>query len=1147
MLGIRDILSRYALTFVAAAIPVATLLILFEVHTAVIRRGLTFVGMRPDVPVILSTIDACRNESPRVQAFVASGTDPELETDDRCLEEHSIIVAKRPDKTVGLYLNGELVALNKSQSRIVRFDSIRVEQAANAVQVVSEDQLSWRPLGTRPSSARWTRSGLNFDQPSSFWDRPSSRPLGLIGLEGPQAPTELAELGVWQSRDGNHYALVSGTPVSLLPDTVFGEDVLRSRLEYTDTAGLAVVELAPEAAQGKPEPPFYRRLTIEREPDGALNVGADTCLPPGHPLQRRVLPAREDAAPGVLPMSGPLFVSQFFNVQIGRWAQGGLADTSSYGAVRFTTDGTANCRPVSVSFRMADAGFSLLQEAISSFPSLPNDELVLSGFGDDLDQHGRAASSAASGALRWIGGDGSTRARGVSLNYYQGRSIAAQTRSSDDRVFSQYRQLFEALPDRFQYFLYLFAPILPAILILLVARNTVRPADADLRVFHMAVRGLTALVFFGVAWALVPFAQWFAYWLMDIARLDQSVRDLATNIYSRNNESVPAAILVVLLALVLLRQGTVSKQTSTKLSAVFGYTASLAATLAVIGLGMGALRAQFLLTNELLAEELAKEAAALPLMEWLDNADFVGTVSPLWMTLLWALIVALLATITVAWVFRRLSGPLGMGAVFGATSTVFLMALVPTLLDTAALALAAASYPDYQATEVRQFVLDASDFAARIAPRAILFLVTFLAFHRIVTFARTHVDTKARLSVRSLSALLALVVTLSLAGQTAAGQQTLNADLILLTGLAHSYAPLIALVFGFFLLDAMRPKGDSTPNIVGPSPVPDPFRLPDSAYLICSAAFASYVATWSLNPVTLLPVVFVGWLMFDWFILSPETTEHAVRQDTLATRYIAFLRAGHLAHQVRKAARTGFAKGEVSLREFRLRNTQADNHARDFAETLTTEEQGAAKRLIFGRGPANSPMANGIRGALAGLTTALVLQALVPFNTTFGEVGLEGGWLTLANLVLTEASYDIVRGAGGAPEVWLAISRIVNSLTLWVTAGFLFGFVFHRIRGDDGFIKAARFSLGVVAAVLVAQAIAGGSGSLELVSQVLPLTVFLLLTGTLFFDGASLRAQNLGYGDLIEIYGFQTSLGYASFAGALAGLAPLLNLLGILG
>ncbi len=55
-----------------------------------------------------------------------------------------------------------------------------------------------------------------------------------------------------------------------------------------------------------------------------------------------------------------------------------------------------------------------------------------------------------------------------------------------------------------------------------------------------------------------------------------------------------------------------------------------------------------------------------------------------------------------------------------------------------------------------------------------------------------------------------------------------------------------------------------------------------------------------------------------------------------------------------------------------------------------------------------------------------------------------------------------------------------------------------------------------------------------------PFVLFLLILGALVFDGWTLHALDVGFSKLAELYGFKTTLGYASVAGVIASVQPLL-------
>jgi hypothetical protein len=80
----------------------------------------------------------------------------------------------------------------------------------------------------------------------------------------------------------------------------------------------------------------------------------------------------------------------------------------------------------------------------------------------------------------------------------------------------------------------------------------------------------------------------------------------------------------------------------------------------------------------------------------------------------------------------------------------------------------------------------------------------------------------------------------------------------------------------------------------------------------------------------------------------------------------------------------------------------------------------------------------------------------------------------------------------------------------------------------------------------VSQVLAGpgeGIGLYRLLGLV-PVIVVLLVLGVVVFDGFSLRRQDVSPRALPDIYGVNTSIGYASLVGAIASIQPIFQLAG---
>jgi hypothetical protein len=203
---------------------------------------------------------------------------------------------------------------------------------------------------------------------------------------------------------------------------------------------------------------------------------------------------------------------------------------------------------------------------------------------------------------------------------------------------------------------------------------------------------------------------------------------------------------------------------------------------------------------------------------------------------------------------------------------------------------------------------------------------------------------------------------------------------------------------------------------------------------------------------------------------------------------------------------------------------------------------GEAKRRLLGFGPGSSPFANGLLGALAGLVVGALFQIILAINFKPVAAGQAPNWLAMLQNVIVDPKYQPVSVSDVSPVLAL-VTEVLNAFTIWVLVGFLFGYSFDRIRGSDGFSKAIVFGGGIAITFLVSQAIiARGSGvQPDRLAAFLPIFIFLICLGSLVFDGKSVEKRGASLGQLPDIYGLTTSIGYASFAGLIAAIQPLLQ------
>jgi hypothetical protein len=319
------------------------------------------------------------------------------------------------------------------------------------------------------------------------------------------------------------------------------------------------------------------------------------------------------------------------------------------------------------------------------------------------------------------------------------------------------------------------------------------------------------------------------------------------------------------------------------------------------------------------------------------------------------------------------------------------------------------------------------------------------------------------------------------------------------------------------------------------------FALPEGIVLICGAAFAGYLSTWGNNPVSVLLLVIIGWYLFKKAMITAPEPLPERPEGPIADRLIRF-------------------REESDLLQGRRKSAEADYMARKITDTdLGAEikrlgELGAASRAELGMkpeeakfwtlnfGPGATPLKNAMIGAAGGVVAAIVMQVLVVLTRAPEKAELPV-WLSLAGSMVSGFRHSIV-AEGSASLVLGLVSAVLNAFAFWVILGFIYGMVFHRLRGTDGFTKALTFSAGMAVPFLVSQVLAGpgeGIGLYRLLGLV-PVIIVLLVLGVVVFDGLSLRRQGVSPRALPDIYGVGTTIGYASLVGVIASVQPIFQL-----
>ena len=1135
------------------------LLILFEVHTAVFRLPQTLLGLRPDTPVILGTIDACGSFSPRIAAFAEFNSTDRLEggpPDARCRRSIDIMAGAPRGSAVALFLDHRLVAVRGGGGdRIARFENVALPPHPVELRVVGLGARAWMPFGVDRAPARLApAAGARLRVPSPFGETSIAADLDVVEAVGPPPPPARL-LGRWDLPGGERVAVVSATPLQAVDPEALGIDAgFRGQFPAGPDGLVLLRERVPEGGDRPPAaPPALRReLSLRVEDGGMVSVEAEACLPRDHHL---LLRGEATSGGEPLPIAGEIFVARLFGLQVGRWDEvAAFADRPPAPVVLAPEPETAEgCMVAATAFSLERASFVLGGFASMPFPNAPGDRLEAVGLTPGVEVRGRVPDLREGDSQTWVGSAATLRGAALSIEGWwragpgPDRVGAPPGPGRGPSVFADLRGAFDQLPGWIQWVLWGLSAVAPVALMLWVVATRMAPTPPT-ETAGRVVAGLSALLAFGAAYAVQPAVTLLARELADLLGLAGVLRDYVTPRGLGQGFTAPLALPIVALIGPLLDRGRDGRP-ATALS-VSGHLGHALPTVGIAAAGVGLPFMQYALADPQVSRLILAEfadgidatfgiGAAAPLAAF-GEADAASVALILTMAA-WLGLGLLSFWIPVRWVVRSAGGRVGLGGAFVASLLVFVVPLAPSAFEVGAQLMSFLRGTLHAFGPPSRSLASALEAGALHAPYAILLLLAslvLLGFRRIGLTVLPEDDAAAvarRTPRWSMVALAGLVVA-PLPGAGALDEGGLNCTVAQLMSVFQTYAPVLALVAAFTVFrEVGRGAGAAAAG---------PFRPPEAVFLVCAAGFAGYMAAWDRHPVSLLLAMGLGWLAFSRLILRPPLDIDADdRPAGLAGALLAHCRAMQAAQRMEDALGKAAASGSVTEREVR-RRTDLIDWARRRADAALGRDPAEAKFLLLAFGPKASPLSNAVLGATAGLSVALLMQLFLPFSADLAPAEGSSSWTRFLQVLLTDPAHRLIPVPADASVVLLVPARFLNAITLWVVSGFLFGYAFHRIRGGDGFARAAVFAAGIAGAYLLSQAIlgTGGGGVAASLGRPVPVTVFPLVLGAVIFDGGSLRRDGAGLGALVEVYGLKARLGYASLASALALAQPILAL-----
>lgn len=1111
-------------------------LVLSQLHAGIIIFATTMAGARTDAPLILAIESACgRTSVPPVWSHVRDEPNPTA-----CGPVANVTTSATRGKPFLLFVNDQAVGRQESRSPIVQFSNVRLRPGLNRLVVLEEDARVPYPHLTRGRLDEERSLGSRrrigwfwvpyFRAPHSVsivWNPEPSTGRPSVA---PQAPAPaLPAYGPFASEHSNWW-LDQGLPGTLTSRRTHSA----SHLMRFGSDGLLIDHSLPGPARqaGDATVPIRRHLTIRADDEDRIALELSACLPPEHPFVSWVRLDQIDAPELITRLTGYYLSQDPISVSDDRWRQPSRVES--------TDEPNQPCVRLKASYQLAGS----LERTWSptTFLALPNDELVLDRSLTRAFQSTPAADMVRDQSQIWRWKHTPAMARPPAFKRYGVSAAAAtmdRTAPPPDPVegrtahrssaFASWQDLSAALPAMIRSTLWSLAYLLPVALIYWAMGRG--PANLQTAQARAGVRAL--LVFLG-ALALHPVLVEFSRALFDIVGLWSFVVDEARFDFNYSIPVVPIAFIATLMTTPLLRADTVLDDPTSGWVRRAGL-AVLAIGFASVAVGIAALERWViggLQPSDL--RELADEIDVLH--DFIAHRGIALLLTIL--LLIWCVVGFVAYWLSLYWLARSVLPRARLaGMVSGAAMVMLLLPALTPMLESGRMLLAAA-VDDLRPYGAAATILSALAVITTFVAETVMVTIVLWAFREIAaSMLPPESVTRFRSWTRKTVLLIIAVLLVGPSLSALSPGDDANTQVYRIMTVLQAYGGLLALLaplLALRLVDARNRDASLATR----------FDIDRPTVLLMTAAFAGYLSLWTPAPIGAPILVAIGWLVFTYGVVGPSPPTDGAAEPGLAQRILAYRSDMRLLETRRKTYEKQFTEGAIDAAVLSGQRTTIEAERSRVRNALGMSVEDAKCRLLS-FGPEASPLRNGVIGASIGLAAAVLLQIVLPIDFRPDTSGKASVWASLLQMFIVDPSYRPAVSAEKVSKLLALISEVLNAVTIWVLLGFLFGFMFHRIRGQDGFAKAIVFGLCIAVTFLVGQALIARSTGVPItnLARLVPIFVFLILLGTLVFDGTTLRRQGVPLARLPDLYGMRTSVGYASLTGAVAGVPALLQLL----
>ncbi len=1126
------------------------LMVVATLHLSLVRSSLAFLGLGSAAPAIVSIQSAaCWDEI--IDVPRALGEYQPVQSEIACDESGNawLVVSLPANSRSFVFLNGALVTDLQVERPGSRHVDIRLRPGLNRIAVFREGELLSLPFLAKAGDI----GGPLHD------DRSIDTPLGRIWSEvqggsgtvhvtyrrpssQDPAPELAAPVAYSDPASGEVFAVAMGRP----GDVIAEADGFWGWRYAIPGTGLSILENVSFPGSA-PAYPYRRDLELVRNGTG-IEAKFDLCLPRENYLSG-LAEGRNATAAGLL--------GQAFGLTLDDWNMAPLTGSTIPLAVRPEVSGCIGGTAVRISGTVA---FPVQGTAFEGdgFPLLPGDRLTVRGAGQGFRHRGGAAPMrAADGSLVW---EGAAPADGYGsyLALYWGRDAplpaadaeevaevagAEGMRRRGSALAAALQGLGGFLPWPVAATLDGLAATLPVLLLALAF------ATAGSRlVLARERRALVSLLVFMGAMAAQPLISATGIWVLDVLRLTELAQDAwqaGAQLYAPL--AIAAAVLVIPVA-----------RSEARLAGTGALTIRYPVIAVLLVLQIGG-SAAFVLILKLIPQYGVQDLMGLlrsEIPDWLpqvqetgrDMSVFLATIG---LQVVWFL-ASVLMTSAILSQMMAVAAPQMRSGWYSLLAAFFLLsvsAAVPVAEGLWLLGLMLPQLSDLHGEATYRI----GKGLAGLAEFGIWAFLAAMVYSLLLAFGWIAAGLSSRAFVRPpplrlrVGGLLAATALVALPAGRAirSGAQSFDAVALSLMGTLHDCGAALALVLPMVVLWRLRPRQLAR----------DPARDRGAAWLL-AAIYAGYLSHWRGAEDALVIGLLAAaggaglyWLVFDPArTLLPEPRPGNCPADPAeAAAILGFMDRKGALDARRGGIGRRLAAAEITMEHAAMQFAELDAREEVLARGLPCRPD-SFKRALLAAGPAGSPFANGVYGALCGLAIPLLLEVLRLYSIDPVLRGSGSWWTAILQQVASQDGLQGVAAAPGAGNPVLELARVLASFVLtWPLLGFVFGMSYAKIRGDDGFSKALLMSLLtcllIFADFAFAPAADGQSQALRAASMAALATTFLILLGVIGFDLVTVLKLKLAPGTLNKLYGIRTTVSFASLLGLLAAGQGLISLL----